>query len=227
MVCEPAASGDSRFDTENIARIYRGEQALVGEREVSNVLSVEALEAASYAAQGFSRQEIAAKADCTPVTIKDRMRTVYGRLGVLSNYGLAPYFPLDPDDVLLKGKELAVLRDRFSALEILEALSTGQYYGEIALSRGISPSTARDHIKDIIKIWPGISSTAQVLRVANALRGKYVRAIESACGPMEPEDMTYLTFPRLASLEPGILRRHAGSISGHTYDTSGIASSVA
>jgi len=161
MVCEPAAvEDDPRFDPENIARIYRGEPALVDGREASAILTPKVFEAASYAAQGFTYQEIADKTGCKHPTAKDKVHEAYGQLGVLFKYGLAPYFPADPNDPLLDGKGLVDLKYRLSALEILEALSVGRYYGEIAPERGISPSTARDHIKDISKIWPNISGTA-------------------------------------------------------------------
>jgi DNA-binding CsgD family transcriptional regulator len=211
LVYEAAIENDPKFDPENITRIYRGEPALVDGDEVQDVLPPRVFEAASYAAQGLSYQAIADIMGCKHSTVKDGVSIAYSRLGVHHNYGLAPYFPLDPNDPILEGKRLSRLKGRHVSLKVLESLSMGLDYKEIAVEHGILHDSVRDRIKDVSNVWPGISGASRVIRVANGLRGRYVRAIEFVSGPVEPADMSQLAFPRLAAIEPAILRRYLGA----------------
>ena len=208
---EVATNNGFGLDPENIARVYRGEPALVGEREVQDVLTPRVFEIASCAAEGLTYQEIADRVDRALPTIRTQLHTAYTEMNVSEKYSLVAYFPPAWDDALLEGKRLVNLEGvtATARLEILESLSTGMHHKAIAHERGIKTSTVRTHIHHIGNIWTDARGSVRTLRAANGLRSRYVRAIESATGTMEPEDIVHLTLPRLVELEPAIRKRYA------------------
>lgn len=202
---EVTGNGDAGFDPENILRIYRGEPALFDGEEASEVLTPRQLEAASQFARGLKQIAIAENMDITVDTTRVHLRSAYRRLKIVSRHDLVAYFPIDQGDKLLRGKEFADFEPIPDQLDILEALSVGLSYKQIAEQRKVPVSSLWSRIIYIKSIWPDVRGTVRPLRVANGLRAKYIRAIEAASGEMEPEGIQQFTLPRLMRLEPAIL----------------------
>jgi DNA-binding CsgD family transcriptional regulator len=190
----------------DIERVYRGQAALVDGQSVNDVLLTRQFETAQHASEGSSYKEIAAIMGVEPCTVRTHLNKSYGKLGISSKAGLAPYFPIDPDSTLLQGKKLMDLESVPFHLEILEALSTGLCYKQIAAKRRIKPSTARFYVGNIGKIWTDAKGALMSARVANGIRARYIPIIDAHPETFEQPNIGKLTLLALVELEPIILR---------------------
>lgn len=194
------------FDPGNVDRIYRGQPALSGGQIPEDVLSRKVFEVMSMATAGSNYRQIADGRSIGISTVRSQLHTGYGRLGVVAKQQLAGFFPIEEGAEILEGKRLEDL-GQGAALNILEDLSVGGHYGQIALSRSISLSTVRTHMHNLNEAWAETNGGLQVLRVANGIRAGYLQAIMNGMTSIELADLGTPTLMNVAEAEPELVRQ--------------------
>lgn len=193
------------FSPENVGRIYHGQPALVDGELPVDVLEAEEFKALSLLADGMTHKAVADALDETSIgKVRDSLQEGRHRLGIRDMFQVAGYFPLDPGSEEVGAKKLSSLERIPAALDILEAISVGKRNKQVAEAASLSGPTARDRLLGIEKVWKedGLMAT----RVANAIRARYVEALEARGGDILPPYALVLTLPTLAKLEAGILK---------------------
>lgn len=198
----PEHSPVDGFEPANIERIYRGQPALIDGREPRDVLSPRQFEALGHVAEGMTYEETAEAMELALPTATEHIRRGYLKTGRPYKTALAAYFPISPDDDLLRDKRLSDLRP--SSLSIIEGLSTGLGYAMVAHKKSIETSSARTATYYAIQAWSEDKGLTKVIRVASALRAGYVRLMEASPFRIEPEYTTGLALTDLAEAEPDI-----------------------
>jgi hypothetical protein len=199
------AGAEGGFSPENVERIYRGLPALVDGQEPGALLREDQITAVLGRISGLTLEEVAATEDVGRNAISQRVLAAYRRLGVRANHQAAGYFPLDPDSPLLEGKRLADLVP--GQLDTLQGFSMGFTYEQLvpADSR-YTLRSRRKHTGTINSIWPDVHGGLMGTAVVNALRAKYVKAVEGPSGLVQWQDIDALSLPELVEVEPVIVR---------------------
>ncbi len=164
--------------------------------------------ALTLAADGLTHKEVTDTLDLHSVNgVRDYLQAGRNRLGILDSFQLAGYFPLDTDDEAVGSKKLAKLEDIPDVLDILEAISTGKRNKDVAAASGVKGTDVRERLGAVEGIWgeDGLMS----VRIANAIRARYIQALETRSGTIEPRNLARFTLPRLARLEPNLINSFA------------------
>ncbi len=193
------------FSPENMDRIHRGQAALAGGHEARDILAPREFEVLSYNAHGLTHQQMAERMGIVDGTIAQYMATGKERLGVTERIQLVGFFPLGPEHRLVEGKKFADLGEGSRRLEVLEGLSVGLSIEQIATALGITSSTTRAHVREVGEIWEDASGMMLSTGVADAIRARYVQAVEAEPASMEQGLLGDLTLPELRKTEPRIL----------------------
>jgi len=189
------------FSQENVERIYRGEPALVDGQLPVDVLSTERWEALSLNVGGLREGEIRQEMGVDKHDVRLSIALGLSDLGVVSRSQLAGFFPLDQEDPVLAGKNLADLPGG-KARDMLQALTIGQPYQAASLEIG-SPN-----LNYIRQVWSDIDARGAIAltQIANALRARSVQAIEARLGTIDGEYLREFTLPVVAAIEPAVGR---------------------
>lgn len=194
------------FSPENIDRIYHGQAALVDGEEPGDVLTPEEFEVLSHVADGLPNGEVAVEMYISPSTASRLVKSGFERLGVLEKFQLAGYFPLGPEHELVKDKKFADFGERNRRLDTLQGLTVGLDYGRIAADQGLTVPSVETHVSKSTGTWANIRWPLMVTMAVNAMRAKYVRAVEADPEAMEQDLLGDSTLPELKEAEPEILR---------------------
>jgi DNA-binding MarR family transcriptional regulator len=193
------------FGPANRLRIYRGEPALVNGHLPSRFLKEPEIETAYLTADGLSQEEIGEEMNVKEATVSRRLQRVNRHLGIVERHQLAGFFPLDPEDEIVQGKNLADLKIRPRNLRILQALSVAKPYEMTAREEKITRQTVARNAYRANDMWPDTRNPLDAIRVANAIRARYVEAIEAQPEAAVDIRVRTLTLPVLIELEPRIL----------------------
>lgn len=200
MAKEAAPRLDDGFGDDNIWRIYHGRQALIAGWDAQGVLPRRVFEAASYFADGLTAEETAEMMKTKPDETAECLRQAHDGLGIVATHQLAGFFPMDPEYGAVGDKKLGDLLESPETLGVLETMSVGRPVVE-----------AESHIEVVEGIWTDIEGDVMAVRVANAIRGRYVQALRANPTTLKDEQVRDLTLPVLARLEPRIEREFFNS----------------
>ncbi|HYH36282.1 MAG TPA: hypothetical protein VD706_02165 [Candidatus Saccharimonadales bacterium] len=196
---------DEGFSQENISRIYEGIPALIDGREPAEVLTDEQFAVLRGVAHGLEIkqiEEIVERRGVTFDTAANILREGCESLGITHRVQIAGYFPLNPDHALLQNTMLADLGP--GRLDTLQGLSIGLSCDQLDSSYTLSTRT--HYAGSINKAWPHVRNAVTGVAVANALRAKYIKAIEGPTRAVSYDDPDKLTLPELEKAEPFILK---------------------
>jgi hypothetical protein len=133
----------------------------------------------------------------------DILREGRNKLGILDTFQLAGYFPLDLEDEAVGSRKLTDLAEIPRALDVLEAISVGKRNKAVAAAAGITGPAVRGRLAGVEGAWgeDGLMS----VRIANAIRARYVRALESRSGRINSRNISRFTLSSAARLEPSLI----------------------
>jgi hypothetical protein len=190
------------FSRENVERIYHGKPALIDGQLPTEILQGERLQIMSLVAEGLKNREIGAVMEEMDVyDMRQHIAFGLNQLGIVSRSQLAGFFPFDPEHKAVRGKKLADLPTGVLGLTIVQDLSIGRPYSEIAAERyGSNPLGGALHY--LTKVWPDAKGGLLLTRVMNALRASCLQAIETRFGTLEGDYLHRLTLPFLVAVEP-------------------------
>lgn len=195
---------DDGFSPANISRIYHGLPALSVGRTPEEALTAKQYAVAEAAADGLTYIEVAETLEMRRGVVRTNLQAVHDKLGLRDSTQLAGFFPMEADYGAIGDKKLGDLTELPSALNILEAIAVGKRNSQVAKAVGASTRTVREQVDRINQVWEDIEGPLMTVRVANAIRARYVQAIEDQPGSIEPRHIPMLTLPALAKLEPRI-----------------------
>lgn len=195
------------FSPGNVERIYRGEPALVDGQLPRDILGVDRWDTLSLIADGLNQREAQAVMGINIYDMRQYTAVGLSRLGIVSRSQLAGFFPMDAEHEAVRNKKLADLPTKAKSLAILQDLSIGRPYEEVATEFGKGGNGLGGHLAHINQFWPGIRGQVLLSRVANALRTRCVQAVESHFGTLESGYLHEFTLPVLSAIEPAIERQ--------------------
>lgn len=183
------------FTPDNVWRIYHGRKALINGWDAQGVLPRRVFEATTYFADGLAPDEVAEAMQLPDADMNGYLHEARKRLGITTDYQLAGFFPMSPDYGAVQEKKLGDFTGDPQTLRVLELMSVG---------KPVAESDLQPHMEVVEGVWSDIEGGIMAVRVANALRGRYIQAIEAQPGAIPEEGITRLSLPVLAVLEPRI-----------------------